>query len=84
MGRVTAERAAEVQGPLQERQDRRKAELDASQQDVQSLWGTRMWGPLLEKFCPLFKYFAHLGSRLPRLLFNLPTFKLRPGKGVLG
>ena len=38
--------------------------------------------PLLEKFCPLFKHFAHLGSRLPRLKFILPTFKFRPGKGV--
>ena len=38
--------------------------------------------PLLEKFCPLFKHFAHMGSRLPRLRLILPTFKFRTGNQV--
>ena len=38
--------------------------------------------PLLEKFCPLFKHFAQLGSILLRRYFILPTFKIRPGNEV--
>ena len=38
--------------------------------------------PLLEKFDPLLKHFVQLGSILPRQYFILPTFKVRPGKGV--
>ena len=46
------------------------------------LWMNNFFGPPLETFCPLFKHFAQLGSKLPRLQFILPTFKFRPGKGV--
>ena len=38
--------------------------------------------PTSKMFCPLFNYFAQLGSRLPRQEFILPFFKFRAWKGV--
>ena len=40
--------------------------------------------PLLEKFCPLFKIFFFIfPAGVQFAQFTLPTFKFRPGKGVI-